>query len=111
MCNKRVGRWISRDSELFNISDITQSSDHAKSSSISQLIKGQSRDLQKLFKYFNGATTFAFNTPLLAAVLPVIFVLHSKDLYVVVLLLFNLQLSTISLASSFTSSFIYIFLI
>ena len=40
-------------------SDITQYFDHA--GSVSQLIKGKSRDYQKLFKHYNGTTTSAFN--------------------------------------------------
>ena len=73
-----------------DISDITQYLDHDKSSSISQLINGKSRDLQKSLKYFNGATTSASNLFSLSGVLPIIFVLYSKDLLVVVLLLFIL---------------------
>ena len=39
---------------VFDISDIMQSFDHNKSTSFSQLIKGNSGDLQKLLKYFNS---------------------------------------------------------
>ena len=48
-------------SGVLDISDITQFFYHDKSSSIFQLLKGKSRDLQKLLKYFNGITTSAFN--------------------------------------------------
>ena len=48
-------------------------------SSISQLIKGKSRDLQKLLKYFDGATTSAFNLFPLFGVLSIIFALYLKD--------------------------------
>ena len=34
----------------------TQFFDHEKSSTILQLIKGKSKDIQKIFKYFNGIT-------------------------------------------------------
>ena len=37
--------------DVLDILDITQYLDHDKSSSISQLIKGKWRDLQKLLKY------------------------------------------------------------
>ena len=40
-------------------SDIMESLDHDKSSSILQLIKGKLRDHQKLLKYFNETTTSA----------------------------------------------------
>ena len=66
-------------SALLNISDITQSSDHLKSSSISQFFKDKSIDLQKLLKYFNGTTTSLSNTSLLAGVIPNTFFLFSKD--------------------------------
>ena len=68
------------------ISDM-QFFDHNKSSSISQLIKGKSRYLQKLLKYYNGTTTSVSNVLLLAGVLPIIFALYSKDLLTNVLLL------------------------
>ena len=77
-------------SELFKISDITQSPDHTKPSSVLQLIKSTSGNFQKLLKHFSETTTFVFNTLLLAAVPPVVFVLYSKDLLFVVLLLFNI---------------------
>ena len=87
--------------DVFDISDITQYPDHDKS----QLIKDKSKDLQKLFKYFNGTTTFASNVLTLFGVLPINFVLHAKDL-IVVLLSFILKLfaSLFSLAESFTAS-------
>ena len=61
-------------SGVLDISDITQYLDHVKSSSIARLIKGKSRDSQKLVKYFNGRTTSAFNLLLLFGVLSIIFV-------------------------------------
>ena len=64
---------------VFDISDITQFFVHIKSSSISQLINGKSEDFQKLLKHFNGAATSASNTLLLFDVLPIIFVLDSKN--------------------------------
>ena len=42
---------------VLDISGITQFFDHAKSSSIPQLIKDKLRDLQILSKYFNETTT------------------------------------------------------
>ena len=67
----------------FNISHIIQFFDLGKSSSISHLINGKSKDLQNLLKYFNVATTSVSNV--LPGVLPIIFVLYPKDLLVVVL--------------------------
>ena len=61
--------------------------DNDKSSSISKLINGKSRDLQKLFKCFNGTATSAFNLLSLSGVLPVIFVLYLKDLLITILFL------------------------
>ena len=55
--------------DVLDVSDITQYLDHDKSSSISQLINGKSRDLQKLLKYFNGTTTSVSNVLLSFAVL------------------------------------------
>ena len=75
---------------VFDISDTTQYLEHDKSSSVSQLSKGKSRDLQKLLKYFHGTTTSASNILLSVGVLPIIFVLYSKGLLDVVLLLFIL---------------------
>ena len=40
-----------------NISAITQLFTHLNSGSVTQLIKGKSRDLKKLLKYFNGRAT------------------------------------------------------
>ena len=46
---------------VIDISDIIHSFDHEKSSSVSQLINGKSRDFTKLFKYFNETKTSASN--------------------------------------------------
>ena len=46
---------------VLDISETTHLFDHEKSSSISQLINGKSRDLQKLLKCFNGTTASACN--------------------------------------------------
>ena len=73
---------------VLDISDITQFFVHLKSGSISQLINGKSRDFQKLLKYSNETATSASNILLSFDVLPIVFVLYSKDLLVVVLLLF-----------------------
>ena len=73
---------------VLDISDIIYFFVHLKSSSISQLIKCKSRNLQKLLKYFNRATTSVSNLLAITSVSPVIFALYSKDLLVVVLLLF-----------------------
>ena len=65
---------------MFQIIDVIHSFDHDKSSSISQLINDKSRDFQKLFEYFNGTTTSAFNVLLLSSgVLLFNFILYSKD--------------------------------
>ena len=59
---------------------ITQFDDHIKFSLTSQLIKGISRVLQKLLKYFNGTIiSTSFSLPLLG-VFPVIFILDLNDL-------------------------------
>ena len=71
-------------SGALDMSDITHYFDHVKSSSISQIIKSKTRDLQKLLKCFNGTTTSAFNLLLLFDMLRIIFVLYSKALLVVV---------------------------
>ena len=56
-----------------DISKITQYFDHGKSSSILQLIKGKSRDLEILHKYFNGTKISASNLLLLSDVFTIIF--------------------------------------
>ena len=85
-----VGGLAARSAGISELFNITQSPDHAKPSSVLQLIKSKSGNFQKFLKHFSGTTIFVFNTLLLAAVPPVIFVLYSKDLLFVVLLLFNL---------------------
>ena len=80
--NRWIIIWISRY--------CMQYLDNDKSSSISKLINDKSRDLQKLFKCFNGTTTSAFNLLSLSGVLPVIFVLYLKDLLITILFLFIL---------------------
>ena len=85
----RTGR-LAGTAGILDISDIIQHLDHDKSSSISQLIKGKLRDLQKLLKKFNRITTSASNILLLFGVNPITFVLYSGDLLVAVLLLFIL---------------------
>ena len=54
-----------------------------------------------LLKYFNGTTASVSNILLLFGVLPIIFVLYSKDLLVVILLFILLLLLSFSVASSF----------
>ena len=103
MCNDSAG-GLAGTIALFNISEITHSSYHDKSSSVLQLIKRKSGDLQKLLKHFNGTTTFVFNIRLLLASFFVIFVLYSRDSLVVVLLLLTRRLATVWLAESFFSS-------
>ena len=85
----RLGELTITGAVLY-FSDFTQFFNHDKSSSISLLIKGKSKDLQKLLKYSNETTTSAFNVLLLICVFPIIFVLYSKDLLVIILLLFIL---------------------
>ena len=53
----RLAAELGGTSGVLDISEIMQSSNHERSSSISQLTKGQSRDFWKLPKYFNGTTT------------------------------------------------------
>ena len=90
---------------VFDVSDIIKYLDHGKSRSISQLIKDKLRDFQKLLRYFNGTTISTSNILLSSRVLQIIFVLYSKDLTVVVLLLFIIYLfaSWFTYAESFTS--------
>ena len=64
-------------SGVLDVSEITQSFNYDKSSSISQLIKSKSRNLQKLLKYFNGTATSVSNVLLPAGVLPAILLLYS----------------------------------
>ena len=94
---------------VIDISDTIHSSDHDKSIPIWQLINGKSRDLQKLLKYFNGTTISAFNIFLLFHIFfgvpPIYFVIYSKDLLAIVLLLFTLiRAAFFSFAQSFISS-------
>ena len=48
---------LAKTSGVLHISVITQVFVHFKLSSISQVINGKSRDLQKIPKYFNGTIT------------------------------------------------------
>ena len=64
---------------VLDISEIIQFIDHNKSSSILQLIKWKSRDLQKLLRYFDKTTTSVSNLSKIVDVFLVIFVLCSKD--------------------------------
>ena len=60
-------------------------------------MNGKSRGLKKLIKYFNEATTSTSNILLLllSGVLLFNFILYSKDLFVIVLLLFILSLAAL----------------
>ena len=87
-----VGGTLSLAAELagtpgvLDISELTQSPDHDKSCSISQLIKGKSRDYQKLLNYFNETTTSVSDVlSLLAGVLPIIFVFYSLTCCLVII--------------------------
>ena len=63
------------------ISAKTHLLDHVKINSISQLINGILKTLEKLLKYFSGITTFtSVNESLFSSVFPTIFVLYLKDL-------------------------------
>ena len=81
---------LARTSGVLYTSDIIHSFDHEKSGSISQLINCKSVNLQKLLNYANGTNLSGFNVLLSFGVLPINFVLFSKDLLVIVLLLFVL---------------------
>ena len=67
------------------ILNITQFADHVKINSTSQLIKGISRVLQKLLRYFSGTIISTSTLPailpslLSAAVWPVVFVLNLNE--------------------------------
>ena len=86
--------------DVLDISDIIYSFIHF----YTQLIKYKSRYIQKLLKYFNGATNSVSNILALCVVFFAIFVLCSIDLLVFVLLLFILKLFSCLFSSSFTSS-------
>ena len=81
--------------DIIAISDTTYSFDHDKLISISQLIKEKLRDLQKLLKYFNRATTSMSNILLSFCLIPINFVLYLKDLLVIALLLLVLLLASL----------------
>ena len=66
---------------LFSIPSDKISLDHDKSCSISQLIKGKLRDLQKLLKYFNGAKTSLSNALLLIGTHPILFFFYTQNIY------------------------------
>ena len=83
-------------SEVLCISGITQFFDFDKSNSIPHLIKGKSRKLKRLLKYFNWTPASVSNAELLIGVLPIIFVLQSKKLLVVVSLLYLFVYSSVS---------------
>ena len=90
---------------IIDIEDIIHCFDHEKSSYISQLIHGKSRNLQQLLKYFNETINSVSDLLLSVGVLPIIFVLYSKDLLFIILLLLILLLAALfSFALSFTSS-------
>ena len=59
---------------------ITQVDDHVKSSLTSELIKGISRVLQKLLKYFSGTIILTSFSLLSSGVFPVILILDLNDL-------------------------------
>ena len=63
---------------VVDILDVMKFPDHEKPSSISELSKGKSRDIQKLLKYFNGTTSSVSNILLSFAVLHIMFGLYSK---------------------------------
>ena len=63
---------LAANTSVLHFSEITQSFEHGKSSSVSQLIKGKSRGVQKLLKYFNETTTSVFNILLLVGALPIV---------------------------------------
>ena len=75
---------IAATAGVLDISDIIRYLEHDKLSSISQLIKGKSKDIQKLLKFFNGTTTSASNILLSFSVPSIIFILYSKDLLFIV---------------------------
>ena len=72
---------------VLDIPEITHFIYYGKPSSISQLIKGKSRGLQKLLKCFYETATSVSSLLVLAGVPPVIFVFYSKNLLAAVLLL------------------------
>ena len=69
------------------------------SSSILQLIKGKSKDLQKLLKFFNEPTTSAFNIIKLIDISLIIFVLYSEELLVIVFAVYPIIISIIFIIS------------
>ena len=75
-CIGGLAPGLAATSGVLDLSDITQSFNHDESSSISQLIKGKSRHLQKLLKYHKETLNFMFIILSLAGVLPIIFDLY-----------------------------------
>ena len=75
-CIGGLASGLAATSGVLDLSDIKQSFSHDESSSISQLIKGKSRDLQQLLKYHQETLTFVFIILSLAGVLPIIFDLY-----------------------------------
>ena len=65
--------------------EITQFSDQVKMRLLSQLIKGISRVLQKLLKYFNGTAILTSSVLPSAGGFPVIIILNLNDLDFVIL--------------------------
>ena len=75
---------------VLKICNVMQYFDHDELSSIFEFNKGKSRGFQNLIKFFNWATTSVFIVLLSFAVLSNIFVLYSKDFFVVAWSLFIL---------------------
>ena len=65
---------------VLNISDIIQYFDHLNSSSFSHWINSKPKNLQNLLNYFNRTEISVSSLLISPIILPIIFVLHSKDL-------------------------------
>ena len=81
--------WYFRSQQLFNLD---------KSSYILQLFKGKLKDLQKLFKYFNGRKTFVSNLLLFVSNL---FIILKSQIFIA--LLASLVFSTVITPFTFTT--------
>ena len=75
-----LGR-LATTAAVLHISEIIHSFEYDESSSISQLIKGKSRNLQKLLKYFNGTTQALCLMYYYCLVCPLLFSSYTQKIY------------------------------
>ena len=75
----RLAFGLSATKAVLNISDIIPYFYHQNSSSISHWINNKPRNLQNLLNYFNRTEISVSSLLISSIILPIIFVLHSKD--------------------------------